>query len=69
MFNWFNKKINTNEYLELKKDLEALRIKFEGLSLEFDLIVKKLKVKYKISKADKEEESEDLKNPMLLPEL
>lgn len=68
MFNWFNKKINTDEYLELKKDLEALRIKFEGLSLEFDLIVKKLKVKYKISKRDKEEETENNINNVLLPE-
>lgn len=67
MLNWFNKKINTSEYLELKKDLEALRIKFEGLQLEFDLIIKKLKVKYKISKKDKEE-SEDLKDTVLLPE-
>lgn len=63
---WKKKEINTAEYLELKKDLEALRIKFEGMQLEFDLIIKKLKVKYKISPKDKE--PEDLKNPMLLPE-
>jgi hypothetical protein len=67
MLNWLNKKINTAEYLELKKDLEVLRIKFEGLQMEFDLIIKKLKVKYKISKRDKEE-GEDLKESVLLPE-
>jgi len=69
MLNWFNKKLNTTEYLELKKDLESLRIKFEGLQLEFDLIVKKLKVKYKINRKEEEEEEESksINNPVLLP--
>lgn len=64
---WKNKNINTQEYLELKKDLESLRIQFEGLNLEFDLIVKKLKIKYKIQR-EVEEEPENLKDKVLLPE-
>lgn len=60
------KKINTDEYLELKKDLEALRVRFEGMQLEFDLIIRKLKVKYKISQKDKE--PENIKEQVLLPE-
>ena len=62
----FFKKIETKEYLELKKDLEALRIQFNALEIDFALIVKKLKVKYKISKA--EPEPEDIKDKVLLPE-
>lgn len=69
MINLFHKKINTAEYLELKKDLESLRISFEGLRLDFELITKKLKVKYKISTRDKEEENtEDLLNSIILKE-
>lgn len=58
--------MKTNEYLELKKAYEGLRIEFEGLKLEFDLVIKKLKVKYKIQKKD--EEPEDIKTSVLLPE-
>lgn len=63
----FWNKIKTAEYLELKKDLESLRISFRGLELDFELIVKKLKFKYKISSRDKEE-PENLKDSVLLPE-
>lgn len=63
---WTKKKINTEEYLELKKKLESLRIEFESLRIDFELIVKKLKVKYKIAKKD--DEPEDLKNSVLLPD-
>lgn len=62
-------KIKTKEYLELKKSLEALRIEFKGLEMDFELIVRKLKVKYKISKKDDlPEEGEGIKNnEMFLP--
>ena len=63
----FWKKIQTKEYLELKKDLEALRIRFEGLQLDFDLIRKKLRVKRKLD--EEEPESKDLKETVLLPEI
>ena len=64
---WFKKQINTDEYLELKKALESLRIRFEGLQLEFDLIRKKLKIKKGLAKDNDEEESKDLKDMMFLP--
>ncbi len=57
--------MKTSEYLELKKNYESLRIEFQGLQMEFDLVVKKLKVKYKITKKDLNDESEDIKNIFL----
>ncbi len=64
------KQIESKEYLELKQDLEKLRIQFQGLQLDFDLIVTKLKVKYKISSRDNKEpdETDVLKKNILLPE-
>lgn len=61
--------MKTVEYLELKKALESLRIDFEGLQIEFDLVIRKLKVKYKIQKKDdlEEENKSNIKN-VLLPE-
>lgn len=66
----FKKKINTKEYLELKQALESLRIEFAGLRMDFDLIVSKLKFKYKInSKILKEEdENERNKSDVIIPE-
>ena len=63
----FWRKIESKEYLELKRDLESLRISFEGLKMDFELIVMKLKIKYKIRK-EPEEETENLKDRVLLPE-
>jgi len=66
---WQKKNLDTREYLELKKDLGALRIETQSLKLELDLILSKLKFKYKITKRDlKEEQSEDLNNSVLLPD-
>lgn len=62
---WRRKDINTEEYLELKKALESLRISFEGLKLEFDLIRKKLRIKKNLD----EPEKKDLKDSVLLPEV
>lgn len=64
MINFF-KNIKSKEYLELAKDLERLRISFEGLRLEFDLIKKKLRVKNKL---DTEQEQKDIYNDVLLKE-
>lgn len=64
---WFNKNCKSKEYLELKQDLETLKIRMTSLELEFSLIVKKLKIKYKITHKDKEE-AEDIKTSVLLPE-
>ena len=66
---FWNKKINSNEYLELKKDLSSLKLDIHELELDFALIVKKLKVKYKISKGEKaDEEPKNINNTVLLPE-
>lgn len=65
----FNKKLGSDEYLELKKELSAIRVAQTELDLNFDLIVKKLKIKYKISKGeDATDETKDLSNKVLLPE-
>lgn len=56
---FWKKKINSAEYLELKKSLESLRIELEGLRLDFDLIVTKLKVKYKITTREKKKEEDE----------
>lgn len=61
----FFKNIKSAEYLELKKSLESLRIEFASLVIEFEMIVKKLKFKYKLQN---QKETEDLKDSVLLPE-
>jgi len=68
---FWKKKINSDEYLELKTELAALKIDFKSMQLDLNLILKKLKFKYKITARDlKEEEgqSEDIKSSVLLPE-
>jgi len=67
---WKKKKtIESEEYLKLKTQIEDLKIELRSLKLEFELIVKKLKVKYKITTRDKDpEETEDLLKSILLKE-
>lgn len=67
----FWKKISSDEYLELKRAHEALKIDFKSMQLDLDLILKKLKFKYKITSRDlkdEEEETENINTKMLLPE-
>jgi len=66
----FWNKLKSKEYLSLKQELEDLKIEVKSLNLELDLILSKLKFKYKIRKSDlKEEEPEkDLSKRMLLPD-
>lgn len=66
MINLFNKNLKSEEYLELKKTLEALKIEVHSLKLDFELIVKKLKFKYKINYGD--DKTEDIKTSVLLPD-
>lgn len=63
----FHKKIKSDEYLELFQMIESLKIAFTSLKLELDLIIKKLKFKYKITAKDLKEEAEDIKDKVLLP--
>jgi plasmid rolling circle replication initiator protein Rep len=63
---WKKKELESEEYLKLKKELAELKIDFKALAMDFDLVVKKLKVKYKISNRDKE--SEDINSSVLLPD-
>lgn len=67
MLNLFHKKLNSSEFIELKTALESLKIQFKSLELELELVIKKLKFKYKISNKDPEE-TQDLKNSVLLPD-
>lgn len=63
-----HKKIDSKEYLELKQELQSLKIDMKTLQLDLELIIKKLKFKYKISTRDNTEETETSKSNVLLPE-
>lgn len=63
---WFKKtKIETKEYLELKKEIDKLRIAIETLDIEVKLYKNKLRTRAKI---DKDEETQNINNSVLLPE-
>ena len=61
---WGKKKLSTPEYLELKKELETLKIQLNSLTLDLELYVKKLKLSKGIRKLN--DESEDLSNSVIL---
>ena len=56
---FWKKKIGSDEYLELMRRIEALKIDFNSLRLDFDLIVTKLKVKYKITTREKKQTDDE----------
>jgi len=56
---FFFKKINSEEYLELKTSFERLRIEVEALKLELQLYARKLKV----SRGLKDKQDEEIKEP------
>jgi ribosomal protein L1 len=62
---FFHKKIETKEYLELKKEIDKLRIAIETLDIEVKLYKNKLRTRAKI---DKDEETQNINNSVLLPE-
>ena len=63
---WFRKKnLETKEYLELKKDIDKLRIAVETLDIEVKLYKNKLRSRAKI---DETESTKDINNSVLLPE-
>lgn len=62
-------KISSEEYLELKKDIDKVRISVEALQLDVDLYKKKLRSKAGIAKDEKlESDSKDLWGGILVPE-
>lgn len=66
MFSIFTKKnIETKEYLELKKEIDKLKIAIETLDIEVKLYKNKLRSRAKI---DKDEETQNINNSVLLPE-
>ena len=54
--------LNSDEYLKLLQSLEDLRIRFEGLKIDFQLIKAKFKIKAGIPK----EEKKDIKDNVFL---
>lgn len=58
--------LKSDEYLELFKMVERLRISFEGLQLDLELYKHKLKASKGLK--EKEEEEKDNFNKVLLPE-
>jgi hypothetical protein len=63
---WFKKrKIDSAEYIELKKDIAMLNLQIESLSLDVKLYKNKLRSRAKI---DSDEKEKDFNNSVLLPE-
>jgi uncharacterized protein YlxW (UPF0749 family) len=63
---WFRKKnLETKEYLELKKEIDKLRIAIETLDIEVKLYKNKLRSRAKIDESDN---TKDINNSVLLPE-
>jgi len=67
---WKRKSISSIEFLDLEKQISSLKLRFTDMELELALILKKLKFKYKITKRDlkEDDEPEDIKGSVLLPE-
>ena len=67
---FFKKKLNSDEFILLFKDIEELRVKHESLKLEFAVVRRKLMKKNKLKDWEEEEKdtSKDFKNSVLLPE-
>jgi len=59
--------INSKEYSELLQKFETLRISVEALKLDLDLYKKKLRLSKGI-KREEDEDNEDYKNSVILPE-
>jgi len=64
IFQLNKKQMQSGEYLELKKEVDSLRISLESLRLSLDLYQKKLRVRAKL---DKEEDEENI-NKVIIPE-
>ena len=64
---WKKKIINSSEYLELLEKINKLNVRISGLEIDLQLYVKKLRAT-KGFKDLRDEQTEDLKNSMLLPE-
>lgn len=63
---FWNKKIKSEEYLELKKEIDKIRISLETLDIEVKLYKKKLRSRAALDQT--EEETKDIYNGMLLPD-
>jgi len=62
---FWNKKVNSDEYIELHKRIEVLRIFVESLKLELELNKKKLRTRAKLDETDT---PKDIYSGVLLPE-
>lgn len=63
--NFWNKKINSQEFLELRQEILKLKQDVESIRWDFDLVVKKLKIKFKIPNKGEEE---NINSSVLLPD-
>ena len=63
----FFKKIKSAEYIELKAQLDTLKLDVKQLELELQLYVKKLKLSKGIKEL-KDQDNEKIKSGVLLPE-
>lgn len=64
---WNKKTLQSNEYLELKGDIQKLKREVESLNLDLQLYARKLKAA-KGLKDKPETDNESYKNNVLLPE-
>ena len=72
-WNWRKKDnnfVSQSCFNDLMQNVSNMKLQIRELELELALILKKLKFKYKITKRDlkEEEETEDIKGQVLLPE-
>lgn len=59
-------KIDSEEFIQLRQEINKVRVSVASLQIDLELYVRKLKASKGLGK--KEEEQEDIKNRVLLPE-
>jgi len=64
----FFKRFSSDEYLQLKQEVESLKISYESLKITLDLLKHKFRVKAKIDEDIEENTSDNKFNKVLLPD-
>lgn len=62
------KALNSDEYIQLFKTLNELKISIETIKLEFELYKKKVRIKANLDESDKSDKEKDIYNSVIIPE-
>ncbi len=62
------KSLNSDEYIQLFKTLNELKISIETIKLEFELYKKKVRIKANLDESDKSDKEKDIYNSVIIPE-